>query len=375
VNLVKKKLKENQKLCVVVKANAYGLGAKKICKTLSGVADYFAVSSVKEFFDIKWLTNKPILLLDPIYENITKVARFGCEFCVSNLSQIELVLKEAKRNKKVVYKIHIKINSGMNRFGFSSIDDIMKVLELSSKTQNIFVFGVFSHFFDAKSSKFAENQLEFVNNIKNIITKKYHLKRTIFHISNSDGLENFCDFDMARIGMKIYDDTMFETIKWTAKVVEIQTLKKGETTGYSRGFVAKKQTKIAVVQVGYADGIMRRIAGRGFVLIHDKFCKILAVCMDSIMVDITGLEVSLYDDVVLLGRDKENQIFICDMASWCDTIGYEIITRISQRVKRKYKSGEICKLLLENIEHESLLALTPKQQDRHLQESKNQSLI
>ena len=369
---MKKKLKENQKLCVVVKADAYGLGAKKICKTLSPVVDYFAVSSVKEFFEIMSLTKKPILILDPIYENITKVARFGCEFCVSNLVQFEQVLKESKRNKKVAYKIHIKINSGMNRFGFNSLDDIMKVLELSSKTQNIFVSGVFSHFFDAKSPEFAEKQLKFVSNIKDIITKKYYSKRTIFHISNSDGLDDFCEFGMARVGMKIYDDTHFETLKWKSKVVEIQTLKRGETTGYSRCFVAKKTTKIAVVQVGYADGIMRRIAGRGFVLIHDNFCKILAVCMDSIMVDITGLDACLYDDVILLGRDKENQIFICDIALWCDTIGYEIITRISQRVKRKYKSGEICKLLLENIEHENSLALMRRQQDQHSQESKNQ---
>ena len=365
---MKKKLKENQKLCVVVKADAYGLGAKKICKTLSSVVDYFAVSSVKEFFEIMSLTKKPILLLDPIYENITKVARFGCEICVSNLSQFELVLKESKRNKKLAYKIHIKINSGMNRFGFNSLDDIMKVIEVSSRTQNIFISGVFSHFFDAKSPEYSKKQLEFVSNIKNVITSKYHLNRTIFHISNSDGIDNFCELNMARVGMRIYDDSVFETIKWKSKVVEIQTLKRGETTGYSRNFVAKRTTKIAVVQVGYADGIMRRIAGHGSVLIHDKFCKILAVCMDSIMVDITGMNVNLYDDVVLLGRDKENQIFICDMASWCDTIGYEIITRISQRVKRKYKSGEICKLLLENIEHENSLALMLRQQDQPWQE-------
>ena len=126
-----------------------------------------------------------------------------------------------------------------------------------------------------------------------------------------------------------------------------------ESAGYSRCFVASNKTKIAVVAIGYADGIFRRIAGRGYVLINDEYCKIVAVCMDSILVDVTGIQVSLYDDVVLIGKDKEKQIFICDVAKWCDTIGYEIITSISSRVKRKYVSGELCKLLQESIEQES----------------------
>lgn len=331
---------------------------------MSSVADYFAVSSVAEFFEIRWLTNKPILLLDPIYENITKIASFGCEFCVSNSTQFELVKKEAKRNKNVVYKIHIKLNTGMNRFGFKKLDDVLSVIEYAAKTQNIFISGVFSHYFDAKTANSAEKQLFIMENTKEELTKRFGLKRTIFHISNSDGLENFCRFDMARVGMKIYDDGKFETIKWKSKVIEIQEIKSGETAGYSRAFVAKKDTKIAVVQVGYADGIMRRIAGRGFVLIRDKFCKILAVCMDSILVDITNRKVELYDDVILIGKDKENQIFICDVAAWCDTIGYEVITSISSRVKRKYKSGEICKLLLESIEQENSSALTQTQPDQ-----------
>jgi len=364
VKNIKNRLESNQKLCVVLKANAYGLGAKKICKTLSSVADYFAVSSVAEFFEIRWLTNKPILLLDPIYENITKIASFGCEFCVSNLTQFELVKKEAKRHKNIVYKIHIKLNTGMNRFGFKNLDDVLKVVEDSLKTQNIFISGVFSHYFDAKSTKFAKKQLLLMENIKEELAGRFGLKRTIFHISNSDGLEKFCRFDMARVGMKVYDDSKFETIKWHSKVIEIQEIKSGETAGYSSAFVAKKDTKIAVVQVGYADGIMRRIAGRGFVLIRDKFCKILAVCMDSILVDVTNRKVELYDDVILIGKDQENQIFICDVASWCDTIGYEVITNISSRVKRKYKSGEICKLLLENIEQENSSVLTQTQPDR-----------
>lgn len=340
-------------MCVVVKANAYGLGAKKICKTLNVFADYFAVSSKNEFFEIKNLTTKPILLLDPIYENITKLVSFGCEICVSNLTQFELIKVEANKNKSIVYKIHIKINSGMNRFGFNKIDDIIKVIEECQKTQNIFIRGVFSHYFNAKSDKYAEKQLSIFEDVKNKILNKFNLNKTIFHISNSDGLEKFAAFDMVRVGMRIYDDYFHETVKLKSKVVEIQELDVGESAGYSRCFIAENKTRIAVVAIGYADGIMRRIAGRGFVLVNDQFCKILAVCMDSIIIDVTCVNAKLYDDVVLIGKDKQNKIFICDVASWCDTIPYEIITRIGCRVKRRYTAGEICKLLQESIEQEN----------------------
>ena len=109
----------------MVKANAYGLGSKKICKTLNFIADYFAVSSKEEFLEIKNLTKKPILLLDPIYENITKLAIAGCELCVSNKDQLQMIYLEAMSNRSVVYKIHIAVNTGMNRFGFVDFNSIL----------------------------------------------------------------------------------------------------------------------------------------------------------------------------------------------------------------------------------------------------------
>ena len=97
--------------------------------------------------------------------------------------------------------------------------------------------------------------------------------------------------------------------------------------------------KIAVVAIGYADGVFRRLAGRGLVLIKGKFCKILAVCMDSIIVDVSEVKVVLNDKVTLIGKNGTAEIFVCDFALWCDTIEYEIMTRISKRVKRVYIGG------------------------------------
>ena len=144
---------------------------------------------------------------------------------------------------------------------------------------------------------------------------------------------------MVRIGIGMFLKYNKNTIELKSKIIEIQNLKQGETTGYSLGFISENNIKVAVVSIGYADGVLRRIAGRGFVLINEKFCKILAVCMDSIIVDVTNVSVKLCDDVTLIGKSEDKQIFICDIANWCDTIEYEILTRISKRVKRVFVGG------------------------------------
>ena len=99
---------------------------------------------------------------------------------------------------------------------------------------------------------------------------------------------------------------------------------------------ATQKTKLAAVQIGYADGLFRNIYKNGYVLINDCYAKIVAVCMDSMMVDVTGIKCKIGDQAVLIGKSKTKQIFICDVAGWCDTIGYEIIAKLSSRIKRKY---------------------------------------
>ena len=127
---VKKLLNNNQKICFVAKANCYGLGAKILCPFVEPLVDCFAVSSAYEFFKIQMLVSKPILILDPIYENITKLAMGGACFTVSNMKSFECILTEAKQNKNVEYKIHVKVNTGMNRFGFCDVNEIKKVFLL-----------------------------------------------------------------------------------------------------------------------------------------------------------------------------------------------------------------------------------------------------
>lgn len=330
---------DKKKFCAVVKADCYGLGAKQICKEIDFLVDYFAVSSEREFLEIERVVTKPILILDPIYKNITKLAKRNCEFCVSNFAQFEKILKLSKRNKNTKYKIHIKVNTGMNRFGFSCVDEIVKIFNYLQKTQNILIIGVFSHFYMGNNEDIAKFQLKKFEDIKFILSQKFDVSKIIFHISNTDGFFIGKNLDMVRIGLGMFLKYNQNTFSLKSKIIEIQTLKKGETAGYSLGFIANKSTKVAVVSIGYGDGVSRKIAGQGFVLINGKFCKILAVCMDSVIVDVSDASVCYQDDVVLIGKSKDKQIFVCDMARWCDTIEYEIMTRISKRVKRDYVGG------------------------------------
>ena len=339
INEYRIRLGENKKICAVVKADCYGLGVGKICKEIDSLVDYFAVSCESEFFEIKSLVTRPVLILDPIYKNITKLAKINCEFCVSNLHQFKNILKLSKQNKNIKFKLHLKINTGMNRFGFSDLNEIEKIFKYVQKTQNISIIGVFSHFYMGNNKEIAEMQLSKFEDIKFFLSQKFDISKIIFHISNTDGFDFGKNLDMVRIGMGIFLKYNQNTIELKSKIVEIQNLKSNETAGYSLGFIAEKEMKVAIVSIGYADGVLRRIAGRGFVLINGEFCKILAVCMDSIIVDITDVSAKLCDDVTLIGKNKDKQIFVCDIALWCDTIEYEILTRISKRVKRVFVGG------------------------------------
>ena len=340
ISVLRKRLGDSKKICAVVKADAYGLGAKVICKEINSLVDFFAVSCEREFLEIKGLVNKPIIILDPIYENITKLAKNYCQFCVSNFDCLEKILRLAKRNRDVKYQIHLAVNTGMNRFGFLDELDLIKAFEIVQKTQNVFIFGVFSHFYCGNIENFAKNQVERFLNVKYCLSKNFDVSNVIFHIANTSGFEFGKNFDMCRIGLGLFLNQNYSCFSLESKIIEIQNIKSGETVGYGYKFLAEKSMRVAVVSIGYADGIFRNIAAKGFVLIGGNFCKILSVCMDSIIVDVSSNEAKIGDKVVLIGKSGDKQIFICDIAAWCDTIEYEIMTSLSKRIKRLYIGGK-----------------------------------
>ena len=331
---IKRLLKYNQKLCVVAKANCYGLGARRICEMFNDYADYFAVSSAKEFFEIKMFVTKPIIILDPVYNDVKKLIKAGAELVISNKFSLEKILKEVASVKEKA-KVHIAINTGMNRFGFNSKNEIVEVVDIIKKSQKIIISGVFSHYFDAKTQEFANLQYKKFFNVKNFCVSKLDLN-VVYHLAGSDGILYKNDFDMVRAGMLLYTDKSYQTITLKSNILELQTLRKNDTAGYGGIFRAEHNTKLAIVGIGYGDGIIRNIVKKGYVLINNCFAKIVAICMDTMLVDVTNIDVKIYDEVVLIGKQKDKQIFICDMSNWCDTIDYEIIVRLSDRIERRY---------------------------------------
>ena len=335
----KSKLGNDKKFCAVVKANAYGMGLEKIVSEIDDLVDYYAVSCEEEFLRVRNQTEKNVIVLDPIYENITKLAKQNCEFCVSNFKQFEFILSLSKTNLDMKFKIHIAFNTGMNRFGFIDENEVIKVFEITKKTQNISISGVFSHFYQGNNRFLSILQSYKLSKLKDKLSTKFDLGDVIFHISNTSGFCFETQFDMVRIGLGMLLNKNHQCFSLNSKIIEIQNLKSGDTVGYGLYFLADKNMRVAVVNIGYADGVMRKLSGRGYVLINGKRCLILAVCMDSIIVDVTNASAKILDDVIVCGKGGEDEISICEMAAWCDTIEYEIMTNISSRVKRVYIGG------------------------------------
>lgn len=331
---IRKSLNNNQKFCMVIKANAYGFGAEKMCENLSEFADYFAVSSGYEFFKINAKTNKPIIILDPVYNGVKELIESGAELTISNIKNCYDIINICKRfNLKA--KVHIALNTGMNRFGFSDFCEIKKAILLLEKTQNIIICGVFSHYFNADNENYAKNQ-----NIKFLAIKKYLEKnltlKTNFHIVASSALNMKNKYDIVRIGMSCYLDNRYETITLYSRILDIQKVKENDFVGYGEITAGSGVKRVAVVGIGYGDGLSRNIVKNGYVLINDKYCKILNICMDCLLVDATNSHAKIFDKVTIIGSDKTNRIFICDLAKWCDTISYDIVIKLSERVERKY---------------------------------------
>lgn len=283
------------------------------------------------------------MILDPIYDKKTlkKLIKSSCELTVSNFESYEKLVQISKQLNEKIY-IHIALNTGMNRFGFKSSSEILKMLSLHKKTQNIVIKGVFSHYFLANNQKIDIFQQNKFNYFFNILSKNLSQK-PIVSMCASEGTR-FAPFgDMVRIGYGLYDDLTFDTVTLKSKILEFQVLNRGETAGYDGIFVAKKLTKLAVVGIGYGDGLMRSITKKGYVLVSGKPAKIVAICMDCLLIDVSKITCNIDDDVIIIGKSGENKISICDIAGWCDTIGYEIIVRLSDRIKRKFVGELKCK--------------------------------
>jgi alanine racemase len=290
---------------------------------------------------------KPILVLHPQKINLEQIIKFNLEPNVYSITLLKGVIEAAKSLKIQNYPIHIKFNTGLNRLGFTK-KDIPEILALVQNQKEIIVTSVFSHIAASEDLNEQEFTLQQINNFKEVSAQLIgQLSNKPFrHMLNTSGIINYASeaqFDMVRLGIGMYGfandeaetSKLKNVITLKSVISQIQTIEKGETVGYNRAFKATENVKTATIPIGHADGISRQFGnGVGYVYINNKQAPIVGnVCMDMIMVNVTDINCQEGDEVLIF----KDQMHIEDLAKKTNTIPYELLTAISQRVKRVVK--------------------------------------
>ena len=347
LNYFKQKLNPETKILAVVKAFGYGSDGAKVASFLDDKVDYFAVAYADEGIALRNEgVKKPILVLHPQIPTLDEIVTYHLEPNLYSLKILDAFLELADKKPLMNYPIHIKFNTGLNRLGFWHTD-ISLILSKIKESNNVKIKSIFSHLAaseDENETDFTVNQ---INNFAYIVKQFYDYLEyePMIHILNTSGVINYpkAQFDMVRIGIGLYgfgnDDQETAQLKnthnLTSIISQIHFIEPGETVGYNRAFVANNATKTATIPIGHADGISRRLGNKNYaVIINNQKAPIIGnVCMDMIMVDITKIDCKEGDQVIVFN----SQEMILEMTEKAETIPYEILTGISQRVKRLVK--------------------------------------
>lgn len=351
INAFSKYLSSNTKLLAVIKASAYGSGSEELARLLEyKKIKYLAVAFIDEGIQLRKAgIELPIIILNPDRSGVMDMLQHNLEPEIYNIRQIDEIL-QMMSNSNHSFKIHIKIDSGMHRLGFLQ-DEIPALINLlGANKKNIEVVSIFSHLSsseDAQDDLYTAGQVEKFNQNYDIISATLGYK-PIKHILNTSGIIRFPEyhFDMVRIGLGLYGIDMTGMMNLQlekvhslkASVIQIKEIDEGQFIGYNRRAKSIRPMRLAIINIGYADGLMRA-AGNGNYKVRIKGydCPIIGnVCMDLSIVDITDcLDINVGDEVIIFGKDKP----IDDLAKVCNTIPYEILTRIAPRIKRLYVHG------------------------------------
>lgn len=343
----KNKLEKNTKILVVVKAFGYGSEATAIAKHIESYVDYFAVAYTHEGVTLRNTgIETPILVFHPQIQNLELLIEHQLEPNLYNFKIFNAFLELADNKLLLNYPIHLKFNTGLNRIGFWHTD-VPVVLSKIAATNHVKITSLFSHLAssdDINENEFTINQ---INNFAYIVKQFYeHLDyKPIVHILNTSGIVNYpqAQFDMVRLGIGLYgfgnDENETKQLKNVVSlksiISQIHNIQLGETVGYNRAFTANKQMRTATIPIGHADGISRKLGNKNYaILVNNQKALIIGnVCMDMIMIDVTNIDCKEGDQVVIFN----SQQMVNEMAKQSETISYEILTAISQRVKRLLK--------------------------------------
>jgi alanine racemase len=335
----------NTKFLAVVKAFAYGHDAVVVARKLETLGvDYLAVAYAQEGVALRDAGIKiPILVLHPSPANFKTIIARCLEPSLYSARMLSSFLETSEKEMQIHYPVHLKFNTGLNRLGFSE-SDTGYVQNCLQDQGFIKVASVFSHLAaseDPGAQEFTKKQIERFEAITERLFQNLPNK-PIRHLANTSGLINYPEahYDMVRSGIGLYgfgnqadaDEKLLPIATLKTVISQIHTVATGESVGYNHGFVADKTCRIATLPIGHADGIGRHYGqGKGYVVIKGRKAPIVGnVCMDMMMVEISGINCEEGDEVIVFGREARADT----LAETAGTISYELLTGISQRVKR-----------------------------------------
>lgn len=345
LNYYRSKLQVGTKLMVMVKAFGYGNGGVELANLLEYYkVDYLGVAFADEGIILRENgVQLPIMVLNPETSSFSEIIDYQLEPEIYSFQGLKAFQKIVKEKNKTFYPIHLKLDTGMHRLGFES-NDLDTLISNLKDCKSIEVKSILSHLAASESEEhedFTRQQIALFKNNYAVLSESLKLQ-PIRHLLNSSGITRYpeAQFDMVRLGIGLYGisndpkeqldleqvGTMFSVIS------QIRTIPKGDSVGYGRRYIADKESKIATIPVGYADGIRRDWGnGVGYVTLNGNKAPIIgSICMDMLMIDVTDIVCFEGQRVTIFGASPT----IPEIASQLQTIPYEILTGISQRVKR-----------------------------------------
>ncbi len=357
---VLKKLGGKAKLLAVIKADAYGHGAVEVGRFLENKCDFFGVASVEEAAELyRAGIKKPVLILGYVSPlQFEEVVRDDIRIPVFSYESAKALSDEAERQERVV-KFHFCIDTGMSRIGFQVNDESADICKKICALPNIEAEGLFSHFATADETDLSKTfaQKERFERFISLLEER-GIDIPIKHLYNSAGIMVFDEyFDMVRSGIITYglypshevDRSRLDirpALEWKSYVSHVKTLEKGREISYGGTYTTDKDTVVATVPVGYADGYPRSLSNKGRVIVKGQYAPILGrVCMDQLMIDVTGIDgVCVEDEVTLVGTDGGAQLSIEEVSELAGSFNYEQTCSLARRVpKLYYRHGELVK--------------------------------
>ncbi|MCM1158533.1 MAG: alanine racemase [Bacteroidales bacterium] len=353
IETMRSRIPEGKQLLAVIKANAYGHGAVAVAEALDDLADYFGVACIDEAVELRNAgVEKPILILGMTDESLFEdVVEFDITQTIFTLEQAKAMAETAGRLGKTG-KLHIKLDTGMNRIGFPCTEESAEEIAAIFRLPNLNVEGIFTHYFkaDVKDKTSAEGQLAaFAGMLARL--EERGITFALRHISNSAGIMEMPNdtYDMVRSGISTYGlypseemnkeaCVLYPAMELKSHVTHIKTVRAGETVGYGGTYTLKEDRRIATVGAGYADGYPRALSNRGRMLVNGQFAPVVGrVCMDQTMIDVSDIPgVKTGDEVVLAGRQGDLVISVEELSGMSASFNYEFVCGVNRRVPRIY---------------------------------------